>query len=132
MNNPIGQFTDEFTNEVIKGIPKAAKAQILGSNEPTKPTQDKKLSPVTGKPVPSKQAMSQLSQATASLQMTKLQQVRKRLEEMRLKVTENKPLAGVKGTGPEMSTEKPKPKDNIVEQTLKNAQSTGEIRGGGG
>jgi len=143
MNNPIGQFTDElvelgkdtgktFVRDVVKGVPQSAKSQILGT-EPAKLDQSKKTSLVTDKPIPSKQAMSQLSQATSQLQTTKLRQVRKRLEEMRLKATEQKSLAGQKGTGPEISVSKPKaPVDNAVQKMLKNARSTGEVRGGGG
>lgn len=126
ITNTIGQFTDEFVEQVVKGVPREAKTQIFGS----KPNE--KISDVTGKPVPTKKALTQLSQATDQLQAIKLKKMREELARMKLQVTENKSLAGKEGQGPEMPTEKPKKHDNIVEQTLKNARSTGEIRGGGG
>lgn len=156
IGNPIGQFTDEFVelgqdtakkfvSDVVKGVPKAAKAQITG-----KPSQDgnntlqsgdrksdkvidDKVSPVTGKPVPSQKVLTQLVQATNQLQMAKLKKLREDLEKQRLKTNvPDSAKASAGEAGPELPPEKKKSVDDIVQQTLKNAGSTGEFKAGAG
>ncbi len=117
ISNPIRQFTDEFVEEVVRGIPRTAKKQIFG----TKP--DDKISKTTGKPIPSKKVLTQLTQAANQLRLAKLQKTREDLARMRLKTDEKKPLTEI---------QKNKKIDNIVEQTLKNAGSTGEFKAGAG
>lgn len=167
MNNPISDFTDEledagkdvvktFVRDVVKGIPEAAKSQLLGkdssvshnSYENNKKDKDKKAStnnksddqskvdPMTGKPVPKKPQLQHLSQASAQLRLTKLKKVREELEKQRLKVTDKKaglaPIESSKkqGAGPAVpdSSEREKP-DEAVANTLKGSKDTGEFKG---
>lgn len=121
-NNPLGDFVDEVeevTKDTVKGIVIEAKKQVF----------DKKVDPITNKPVPTKKVLTQLTQATKQLQQTKLQKIREELDKQRLKVTDQKAKPTQPGQGPELSAEKPKPADDAVQKTLRNSQSTGESRG---
>jgi hypothetical protein len=149
MNKPLGSFGDQlfelgrdagrkFARDVVKGVPKAAGKQILGDQiiDNSSGTKDRKIDdrkkggqdPVTGKPVPSKKTLTQLTQATVQLQQIRLKKVREELEKQRLKVSSDQGAGNNQpGTGPEIPVEKPKvPQDNAVQATLRNAQSTGE------
>lgn len=124
MNNPISQFTDEIV-EQVEDLPKVVKKQIQNSNLPQdQQSKDKKVDdkkdPVTGKPIPSKKALTQLNQATAQLAQARLKKLREDLDKQRLKITK-------KEENPSDSPEVAKPKDDIVAQTLKNSKSTGEF-----
>ncbi len=113
-NNPLGDFVDEVeevTKDTVKGIVIEAKKQVF----------DKKVDPITNKPVPTKKVLTQLTQATKQLQQTKLQKIREELDKQRLKITP-----------PEKKLEmeqKKKLVDDAVSKTLRNSQSTGEVRG---
>lgn len=156
ISNPIGQFTDEFVelgqdtakkfvSDVVKGIPRAAKTQITGkpiqdtSNVPQSGDKkadrvvDDKVSPVTGKPVPSQKILTELVQATNQLSLAKLKKTREELAKIRLKVSvPDSAKASAGEAGPELPAEKKKSVDDIVQQTLKNAGSTGEFKAGAG
>ncbi len=113
-------------DEGVGGMEKNAKQKPPGT----------KIDPVTGKPIPSKKMLTHLSDAAAKVRLQKLQQVRKQLEEQRLKITEEGAkkdmLVGTApGQGPAMKVEtKPKLKDDAVAKTLRKSQSTGETRMG--
>jgi hypothetical protein len=130
----------KFVKDVVKGVPQTAKQQIAGdssSNQTAKDNlpvndkkQTKKTDPITGKPPPSKQALSQLTQATKQLQMQKLQKVREELEKQRLKVTGADSAKAPTGqAGPEIPETKKPSQDDAVAKTMRNSQSTGESRG---
>jgi hypothetical protein len=124
----LGQHTGKkFVKDVVKGVAKSAKNQIVGEQKPVDDKPKKNIDPTTNKPVPSKKMMTQLTQATAQLQMQKLQKVREELDKIRLKVTDEKPLAGKPGAGPEMPVVKAKPQDDAVAATIRNSKSTGEM-----
>lgn len=135
MNNPLGNFADE-AGEVIKDTTRdivvEAKKQVLGKKD----KDNKKQDPVTGKPVPSKKALTQLTQATAQLQFAKLKKVREELEKQRLKVADNKqklaPIESAKtaGKGPVMAEpgeQEKAPPPEAVTATLRGSKSTGEF-----
>lgn len=143
MNNPLGDFTDEFVElgedtgkklvrDVVKGIPQTIKQQL------TRPMtdEDKKTDPTTGKPVPTKKILTQLTQATAQLQQTKLKKIREELDKQRLKVTDEKqklaPIESKKTAGqgpimPESAETDKAPQPDAVAATMRNSKSTGEF-----
>lgn len=124
----LGKFTaKKFVKDVVKGVPAAAKNQIVGEQKPKDEKNQKKVDPTTSKPVPSKKMLTQLTQATTQLQQAKLQKVREELDKIRLKVTEEKPLAGKEGQGPAMPVEKPKQQDNAVQAMLRSSKTTSEM-----
>lgn len=129
MNNPLGNFADEVgetAKDTAKDLVMEAKKQILTKKDDKQ--DDKKIDPTTNKPVPTKKVLTQLTTATAQLAQTKLKKIREELEKQRLKVTDKEPLkTGQPGQGPELPAEKPKPKDDAVAATLRNAKSTGEM-----
>lgn len=110
------QIIDE-TGEILKDTGKSivveGKKQILGKKD------DKKQDPVTGKPVPSKKALAQLTQAVAQLQQAKLKKIREELEKQRL------PSAAPEKKQEELEAKKKS--FDVIAQTLKNAKSTGEF-----
>ncbi len=136
MNNPLGNFADE-AGEVIKDTTRdivvEAKKQVLGKKD----KDNKKQDPVTGKPVPSKKALTQLTQATAQLQFAKLKKVREELEKQRLKTTSEKqklaPIESNKavGKGPAIASSEAEgekaPPPEAVTATLRGSKSTGEF-----
>lgn len=153
MDNPLSDVSDKlfelgqetgkkFVRDVVKGVPKSAKGQITGPADAkaiageARQDQTKKVDPVTGKPVPTKKMLTQLTQAMAQLQQTKLQKVREELEKQRLKVTgEKQKLAPIEskkaaGKGPVMpepgETEKAPPPEAVT-ATLRGSKSTGEF-----
>jgi hypothetical protein len=147
-NNPLGDVGDKlfelgqetgkkFVRDVVKGVPKSAKGQIFDQgNQGNKDKQSKKTDPVTGKPIPSKKALTQLTQATAQLQQAKLQKVREELDKQRLKVADNKqklaPIEAAKtaGKGPVMAEpgeQEKAPPPEAVTATLRGSKSTGEF-----
>ncbi len=87
---------------------------------------DKKVDPTTGKPVPSKKMLGNLSQQVAQLSQMRLKNVREELEKQRLKIEEKKAETG---QGPEIKHEEKKPQDDAVAKTLAASKSTGEIKG---
>lgn len=116
MDNPLGNFTDEVgevVKDVAKGIALEAKKQVVGK-------EGKNKDPVTGKPIPTKKALTQLSQATAQLVDMKMKKVREELEKQRLK-------RGNETAGPEVPKAKSLPKDDVIAQNIRNAKSTGEF-----
>lgn len=157
-NNPLGDFGEKAFEQLedvkntavreVKSMPKVAKSQIQGSpvqtndtnqtqetrdlkQDKNKVTGDKKIDPITGKPVPSKKMLSQLSQATAQVARMKMKKIREELEKQRLKVGNDQQVENSKkqDTGPEIKLGSAKPKDDIVQKTLKASKSTGEIKG---
>lgn len=115
MNNPLGDFADE-AGEVMKDT---AKGIVLETKKQITNKKDKNTDPVTGKPVPTKKALTQLTQATAQLTKTKLEKLRKEMDAMKL------PSAT-----PEKKQEEALAKKksfDVVAQTLKNAKLTGEF-----
>lgn len=160
MDNVISDITDEmgeigrdagkkFVKDVVKGVPKAAKKQVVGTNTGNQ-TQDAGVGmqdktqdagsakmpldaargkdPVTGKPVPSKKVLSDLKNATTQVAQMKLKQIREELEKQRLKIQEQPPFAEAsEGHGPEVPAEPEKPKEDVVAMTLKQSKSTGEF-----
>jgi hypothetical protein len=130
----LGQDTArKFVKDVVKGVPKSAKSQIIGPADAKAVAgeasdKNKKTDPTTGKPVPSKKVLSQLTQATAQLAQTKLKKIREELDKQRLKTSGPASAdASARQAGPQVPTEKPKPKDDVVAQTLKASKSTGEF-----
>ena len=109
IKNALGDFKDEAI-EQFETIPKIAKKQILG--------EDKKVDPITNKPKPSKKMLTQLTQATAQLQQAKLKKIREELDKQRLKIIPPEKKAAL---------EAKKEKFDVVAQTLKNSESTGEF-----
>lgn len=139
MDNPLSDLGDKafeqlehtvgtVKRDIIKGIPQTAKQQIAGTADKTRSldaARDKK-DPVTGKPVPSKKILTQLTQATAQLAQAKLKKVREELARQKLKTSQTAQTSQV---GPEIKEETPKPKEDIVAKTLKGSKSTGEFKG---
>lgn len=122
----INDFTDEIVEEVIKDIPRRAKAQIFGTSK-------NNVSDVTGKPIPKKQIVSKIAREIDELDAIKLKKMREDFDKMKLQVTDQKSLAGKEGQGPEMLVQKPqKQQDDAVSKMLRNSKSTGEVRDGGG
>lgn len=131
--------------DLIKGIPKTAKQQITGvqdqiqvqgetvDNKAIKTNKTSKLKnndPVTGKPIPSKKVITQLADATKRLRLTKLQKIREELEKQRNKVKDEQgKAANGQQTGPEVKVEDKKLDPGAVARTLKQSQSTGEMKG---
>lgn len=110
---------NDFTDEMIeqgKGATKRVIGQIVGS-----PVGNPKVNEFTGKPIPSKKILTKISREADQLALARLKKTRENLDKMKLQRSENKSLAEI---------QKEKKVDNIVDQTLKNAQSTGEIKGG--
>ena len=129
MHNPLGNFTDEVgevAKDTVRDIFVEGKKQVLGKKDKK---DNRKQDPVTGKPVPTKKSLTQLSQAASQLQLAKLQKVREELETQRLKVNSEpasaKALAGA--AGPEIPKSKGLPKDDVLKQNLRNSESTGEF-----
>lgn len=148
-----------FINDLVKGIPKAAKQQIFGStaagnsqqqqsadgNQPLQSESSKdgkngknsnqsksgddKKSPVTGAPVPSKQVLTQLTDAVDKLEAVKLKKIREELTKQRNKVKDPSTSSGqVAGqTGSEIPVEKNKLNPNAVTDTLNKSRQTGEF-----
>lgn len=112
----INDFTDEFVEEVIKDIPRRAKAQIFGTSK-------NNVSDVTGKPIPKKHIVSKISREIDQLDAIKTKKLREEFDKMKLQSSQSKPLDEIK---------KSKKADNIVDKTLKNSLSTGENKGGAG
>lgn len=146
--------TKTFKQQVVKGIPQAAKTQISrtqksqtkdatrGINDEIqdsgKRIQDKKkaagsqkIDPITGKPVPSKKVLNDLSMKIASLSAARIKRVREELEKQRLKTESRSQAIGAseKTTGPEVETVPEKPKEDVIAKTLKGSKSTGEFKG---
>lgn len=154
----LGQSTKKsFINDVIKGIPKAAKQQIMGQqvkvgndqvdvgssqenkdNKANKTIKASNNDPITGKPAPTKKTLTQLTEAEDKLKAVKLQRIREELARQRIK-TKNEPAdanppAGRAGamageTGPQVKIEEKKPDPGAVARTLKQSQQTGEFKG---
>ncbi|MCL4398146.1 hypothetical protein M1403_03960 [Patescibacteria group bacterium] len=138
MDNPLRQVTDEmgelgkdtaktFVRDVVKGVPKSIKTQVVGQTidngsgtaDKKQDTRNKKMDPVTGKPIPTKKALTQLTQATAQYQKTKLQKLREEFDKMKL------PSATPEKKQEELIAKKKS--FDVVAQTLKSAESTGEF-----
>lgn len=133
--------------DLIKGIPQTAKQQVVGgsghlpagqvgqsavsSERQVENKINKTSDPVTGKPTPSKKALTQLSDAANRLQMTKLQKIRGELEKQRLKKADSgKGLAASEEhIGPNVKVQEKKLDPGAVARTLKQSQSTGEFKG---
>lgn len=135
MDHPLKNLADE-TGEVLKDtavdIAERARNQVLG---PEKPISQDKKDPVTGKPIPTKKVLTQLSQSAEQLRQARLQRTREELEQQRLKVnqekqklapTETKKTAGKGPTMPESTVEKA-PVSDAVAATLRGSKSTGEF-----
>lgn len=108
---------NDFTDEIIeqgKGATRRVIHQIV---------QDSKVNEFTGKPVPSKNVVSKISQQVDKLTAIRLEEARKKLDQMKLQSSQSKPLDEI---------QKAEKEDNIVDQTLKNAGSTGEFKAGAG
>lgn len=118
-------FKDEL-GETVRETTKFVKKQT----DQLDPKANKKVDPMTGKPVPSKKMLTQLTQQTAQLAQVRLKKVREELAKQRLKVNE---LASAKDTageaGPEVKHEEAKPKEDAIAKTLKGSKSTGEFKG---
>lgn len=152
MDNPLSDLVDTAFEQVehtgkavkrdlVKGVPLAAKQQIMGSddskpgevNKNNKVNEDnksnKKIDPVTGKPIPSKRALSDLKNATAQMAQMKLKKIREELEKQRMKITDEqrKKMEQGKTPGPEIPVEPEKPKEDVVAKVLKASKSTGEM-----
>lgn len=153
INNPLGDFGDKAFEQLedvkntavreVKSLPKAVKSQVAGpsdnqmsiatGNEVRDKKQDpsgKKMDPVTGKPVPSKKLLTQITTATAQVAMSRLKSLREELAKQRLKteaVQEGKAKEGE--AGPEIKKEEPKPKEDAISKMLKASKSTGEAKG---
>lgn len=146
MDNPLGGFKDEVeevveyskkkvVNDVAKGILKSAQNQVFGEKKHQE-DKTKKVDPTTGKPVPTKKILTQLTQATAQLQQAKIKKLREELDKQRLKITDEKqklaPIESAKtiGHGPivqESSEQEKGPPPEAVQATLRNSKSTGEF-----
>ncbi len=122
---------DDFVDELEKGIKDVAQTgQQVDQASQVDPKTGKKVDPVTGKTQPSKKMLTQLSQQVAQLAQTRLKKVREELEKQRLKIDEPAAAKAMAGeTGPEVKAEEKKPKEDIVQKTLKASKSTGEFKG---
>lgn len=159
MNSPISDLTDKgfeqvedvvkiVKRDVVKGIPQNIKQQIAGTKDEAKDnsseTKDEKedkggkksgkisVDPVTGKPIPSKKVLSDLTKATAQLQTAKIKKVREELEKQRLKTSpKGAGEQGKEGTGPQIPEipEEKKPKPEAVTNALRGSKETGEFKG---
>jgi len=146
MNNTIPNFGEE-TGEILletgkkviknvtKGTVQAVKAQITGKqvgdvdqvDQTTKTQDNKKIDPVTGKPIISKKTLAQLNQQVAQLAQMRIKKVREELEKQRLKIQGTEKRAqGKEGTGPEVPAVPEEPKEDVISKVLKASKSTGE------
>lgn len=124
------------------GQPQSAGPQVLsgemrqGSTPKEKGSGTKsknKIDPVTGKPVPSKQMVTYLTNALQQRDLALLEKKRREilleLEKQRMKKVEGEEGEEeivAPGEGPEIKKEKKKPNAQAISQMLKNAQTTGE------
>ncbi|MBI4099816.1 hypothetical protein HY440_02310 [Candidatus Microgenomates bacterium] len=132
--NPISDFTDEVF-EQVEDMGKIAKKQITAkpqsdtsNTSDASNKSDKKVDPVTGKPVPSKKIVTQLNQQVAQLAQMRIKKVREELEKQRLK-TSSQQTAASGQPGPEVKQEEKKKEEDSVAKTLKASKSTGEFKG---
>lgn len=93
--------------------------------------QNKKIDPVTGKPIPSKPMLKHLQNAVQQLQISRLQKLREELAKQRMKINDGQKG---EGTGPEIKStmDKNKPKPGAVQKMLQQSGETGEMKGGVG
>lgn len=121
-------FKDEV-GEILHEVGQSVKKQVTAKQSDISDTSNKS-DEVTGKPVPSKKMLGNLSQQVAQLSQMRLKKVREELEKQRLKVEE---AASAKATasqgGPEIKHEDKKPQDDAVAKTLAASKSTGEMKG---
>lgn len=142
MNNQISDFKDEV-EEVFHETAKIVKKQVtakpvpqmdqngqVGQEDQLDPKSNKKIDPVTGKPMPSSKMLTHLNQQVAQLAQMRIKKVREELEKQRLK-TRDQVLgsSGQSAQGPDIKQEQTKPKEDIVAKTLKASKSTGEFKG---
>lgn len=153
MQNPFKRLTDElfelgqttkkaFVRDVVKGVPKTVVGQVAGtennkSNEASNPSNSNKMDqgtsmadPITGKPVPSKRALSDLKNAVSQLQMQKLQKVREELAKQRNKIPDEQAVSK-DGVGPQVVSENKK-SDEAVRRAVQSSETTGEHKGSAG
>jgi hypothetical protein len=112
-----------------KILEKAAANQKSGNNNKFDPL-------ASNKPMPSKKMFNHLSDVAVQKAKMELEQVRKRLEQIRNEKlnSEDKDkqiLVGKEGSGPQIQASAKNDKRAIIEQTKKNALSTGELKSGG-
>ena len=157
MNNPFSDFSEMAAEQgrstvkkvvqEVKSVAKIAKQQVGGQPKNLGDKGDmgdkgdggnvglemtEKIDPVTGKPIPSKQAVSKIAQLADQLRIRDSERVRQELEKIRNSfLTEQKNLAGAApGQGPEIkqTPEDKKPKEAAVVTALK--RNKGEFKGG--
>lgn len=107
-NNLLNNFTDEVGEKVLET------AKIVKKQLTQKPVQQNPNEP----PPPSKKILNQLNQATTELSQIRLKKIREELDKQRLKIKKPE-LEKIEETKREAF--------DVVAQTLKNSQSTGEF-----
>ena len=127
---PQSKFSDfkDEVGEIMVETGNVVKKQLTQKpvDNQTQDQDETKVDPTTGKPVPSKKMLGNLSQQVAQLSQMRLKNVREELEKQRLKIEEKKAETG---QGPEIKHEEKKPQDDAVAKTLAASKSTGEIKG---
>lgn len=138
-------------DDVIKGIPKTVVSQITGQNPTSsqqgphsdssglsnleqinsKPnTSGKKVDPITGKPPPSKRVLHELTSQLDQLEKHKLEELRKKLDEMKLKPADGQ-VTEDQGPGPQIKKDQKK-QDDDVQRMLNASKTSGEFKGSAG
>lgn len=120
---PQGKFSEfkDEVGEIFHETARAVKKQV--TQKPDDSAREAKKDLVTGKPIPTKKMLGNLSEQVAQLSRMRLKKVREELEKQRLKVKQMDQVKQVE------QVEQAKPKDDIVQQTLKGSKSTGEFKG---